>query len=397
LRGTASAAADGSFYVVDNLVFNSVLGPQGAIAPSAVGLVGPAANATLAFGVAASGNNTAIRIQAATPPLSPVQRLQRYNLLTLQTDLQVSLPEQVLDISPALVGTPTGTRQWPPRTTALELGVNNQTQLLRRGMVTSGTNAYILTFSGLSIVSLTPPGGRTPLISSGGVVNSASRTATLSPGSLITILGSNLADSATANTLPLPSTLAGICVTANEVAIPLLNTSPSEINAQLPPELAAGRVTLTVRSTRLGLASAGVPIQVNATGPGVFSLLVNGQQRAALLHAEDAALVTPDYPARRDETLLLYATGLGPVTPPVAAGQPGSSNPLSAATQNIGVSIGGVPYLVTWAGLAPDNVGIYQINIYVPGNRIEGDDLPVVVTAAGTSSTSTNAPLAAIH
>lgn len=394
LRGTGSAAPDGSSYVVDNLVFNSALGPQGSIGPSTAGLPPAQANTiAAAFGVAAAGD-AAIRVQAAPNVLSP-QSLQRYNLLTLQPDLQLSLPEQVLDISPALVGVANGNRQWPPRAVALELGVNNQTQLLRRGMVVNNNNAYVLTYSGLSIVSLTPPAGRVPLLS--GVVNGASRTASVSPGSLITISGVNLADSATANGTPLPRTLAGVCVTANEIAIPLFSTSPTQIQAQLPPDLGTGRFTLTVRSTRLGLASAGRPIQVAATGPGVFSITVNGQQRAALLHSEDGALVIPDYPARRDETLLLYATGLGPVSPAVAGGVPGSSNPLSVATQPIGVSIGGVPYLVTWAGLAPDNVGIYQINIYVPGDRVQGDDLPVVVSAGGTSSTVDNAPLASIH
>src|SRR5262249_13543613 len=38
LRGTASAASDGSVYVVDNLVFNSVLSLQGTIAPALTGL-----------------------------------------------------------------------------------------------------------------------------------------------------------------------------------------------------------------------------------------------------------------------------------------------------------------------------------------------------------------------
>jgi uncharacterized protein (TIGR03437 family) len=397
LRGTASASPDGSFYVVDNSVFNSVLGSQGAIAPPAVGLPGPQAPASLALGVTAAGNS-AVRVQAATPQ-TPVQSLQRYNLFTLQPDLQVFLPEQVMDISPALIGTPTATRQWPPRTTALELGVNNQTQLLPRGMAAdSGNNAYLLTFSGLSIVSLTALGGRAPSFQSSGVLNGASRTSgPLSPGSRITILGTNLADSAAASTTPLPRTLGGVCVTANEVAIPLLSTSPTQIDAQLPPDLGTGRVTLTVRSMRLGQVSAGVQIQVNRTSPGVFSMDVNGQQQAALFHAIDLTLVTPDYPAERDEYLILYATGLGPVRPAVPAGEGGSADPVSATTEAVGVEIGGHPYVVLSSGLAPGVVGVYQIDLYVPGNRVQGDDLPVVVTAGGVSSASNSAPLAAIH
>jgi uncharacterized protein (TIGR03437 family) len=195
----------------------------------------------------------------------------------------------------------------------------------------------------------------------------------------------------------LPKVLAGVCVTANEVAIPLFSTSPTQIQAQLPPELATGRVTLTVRSTRLGLSSNGSGISVTATAPAVFSVPVDGVPRAAIIHATDAALVTPDYPAERDETLMLYATGLGPVQPAVAAGVAGASDPLSETVEPVSVSIGAVPYLVTWAGLAPDTVGIYQINVYVPGGHIAGDDLPVVVSVGGTSSATTNAPTTSVH
>ncbi|HYR90677.1 MAG TPA: hypothetical protein VE422_41820 [Terriglobia bacterium] len=395
LRGTASAAADGSFYVVDNSVFNSALGSQGAIAPSGGAIPGQAQTG-LAFGVIASGN-TAIRVQAATAQ-TPVQSLQRYNLLTLQSDLQVFLPEPVMDISPAVIGLANSTRQWPPRTTALELGVTNQTQLLARGMaMDSSNNAYLLTLSGLSVVSLTAAGGRAPSFTASGVVNNASRRpGPVSPGSLITIFGTNLADSAVVSAAPLPRSLGGVCVTANEIAIPLISTSPTQIDAQLPLELGAGRVTLTVRSTRLGQASAGVQIPISATSPGVFSADVNGQQRAPL-HAADFTLVTPDYPAERDEQLILYATGLGGVSPVVPVGQTASADPLSPTNQPIEVTIGGQPYPVVWSGLAPGFVGVYQVIVYVPGTRMQGDDLPVVVTAGGISSAIDNAPLAAIH
>ena len=118
---------------------------------------------------------------------------------------------------------------------------------------------------------------------------------------------------------------------------------------------------------------------------------------AAIIHGADFALVTPDYPAERDETLLLYTTGLGPVRPDVQAGGLAGVDPFSVTTENVQVLIGGHPYPVLWAGLAPYMVGIYQINIYVPGDRVQGDNLPVVVTAAGVSSASDDPPLTAVH
>jgi uncharacterized protein (TIGR03437 family) len=388
LRGTASSTADGSFYVIDNLVFNSVLVSQGALATAPPGAIGGAAQAALAFGTAISGNNV-VRVQAATAQ-TPVQSLQRFNLATLQPNLQLFLPEPVMDISPAQLGLPNGTRQWPPRAIALEIGVNNQAQLLPRGMVTDASNnAYLLTVSGLTIVSLTSATGQTPSFSAAGVVNRASGARLLSPGSLIRIQGANLALEAMAEATPLPRTLGGICITANEIAIPLLSTSPTLIEAQLPNELPPGRITLTVRSTRLGVSSAGVQLQLTPTAPGIFAMDIgDGQQRALLFHAVDGTLVVPAYPADRDEVVVLYATGLGPADPPVPTGQLNPAEPVSPTTEPVSVSIGGHPHVVLWSGLAPGYVGIYQIYLYVPGDRVRGDNLAVVVTAGATSSDS---------
>ncbi len=389
LRGTVSAAADGSAYVIDNSVFNSSLTLQGTIGP-----IGGAPAAAAAFGVVISGNN-AIRVQGAAAP-STLQSLQRFNLTTLQSNLQITLPELVMDITPAATGV--GTRQWPPRATALELGQNGQTQLLPRGMAADGSNnTYLLSLSGLSIVSLAASSGQTPSFQASGVVNSPSQTGPVSAGALISIRGTNLADFDSATATPLPTLLGGVCVTANEVAIPLLITSPTQIDAQLPPNIGPGRVTLTVRSTRLGVSSTGVAVQVNSSSPSLFSFDVDGQPRAALFHAIDGALVIPIYPADRDEVLKLYATGLGPTTPMVPAGQLNPSSPVLSTLQTIGVTIGGHPYEVLSSQLAPGYVGVYEIDIYVPGNRVRGDDLPVVVTAGGASSGTDNAPLASIQ
>src|SRR5262249_45034530 len=61
------------------------------------------------------------------------------------------------------------------------------------------------------------------------------------------------------------------------------------------------------------------------------------------------------------------------------------------------VTIGGTPYPVLWSGLSPYMVGIYQINLYVPGDRAQGDSLPVIVTAGGNSSATDTAPVTAVH
>ncbi len=386
LRGTAAATGDGSYFIIDNSIFNSALQLQGTIVSSSGGQ---------AFGVTTSGNSL-VRVQAAATS-STVQSLQNYSSPT-RLDIQVALPEPIMDISPAQIGTATGTRQWPPRPTALELGVSSATTLLRQGLVVdNNSNTYALTYSGLSVVSLKASTGKVPSFTAGGVINSASGTTSLSPGCLVSIKGTNLADLDEGSGSPLPRQLGGVCVTANEVTIPLIKTSPTQIDAQLPPELAVGRITLTIRSPKLGLASSGAQVTLRATSPGVFSLDLDNEKRAALFHSSDYNLVIPDYPADRDEELILYATGLGPVTPSVAAGLAASDDPLSTTVNPVSVLIGGYAYQVLWSGLAPGRVGVYQINLYVPGGRVQGSDLPVVVTAGGISSPTGSAPLAAVR
>jgi uncharacterized protein (TIGR03437 family) len=396
LRGALTGAGDGSIYVVDNLVFNSVLSSQGSLVSTPA--AGPAPAATQAWGNLIAGNSV-YRIQAATTTTgataSNVQTLQRFNLTTLFSDLSISIAEPMMDFTPNAI---TGTRLWPPGQTARELSVTGQTEFPAHGMLMdSSSNIYMLTLSGLSIVSVLPSTGKAPAFSASGVVNTPSHSGSLGAGGLISILGSNLADVASASTSPLPTLMGGVCVTANEVTIPLISTSPTEIDAQLPANLATGRITLTVRSSKLGLSSAGVPIQVNAAGPSLYTIPVNGQPLAALFHTDDSAMVTPIYPADRDETLVLYVSGLGPVSPDPGVGLPAGINPLAATTVPIGVSIGGIPYEVISSYLAPDFIGLYAIIIYVPGNRIQGDNLPVVVTAGGVSSSAINAPVASIE
>jgi uncharacterized protein (TIGR03437 family) len=57
--------------------------------------------------------------------------------------------------------------------------------------------------------------------------------------------------------------------------------------------------------------------------PGIF--IYNGY---AWAHA-DGSLVTPGDPANPGETIVLYTTGLGPVTVDVPDGFPAPSNPLA--------------------------------------------------------------------
>src|ERR1700693_977526 len=73
-----------------------------------------------------------------------------------------------------------------------------------------------------------------PQITSAGGVNAASYAQTISPGSIVSIFGTNLANSiATASGIPLPTELGGSSVTVNGTKAPLFFVSPNQINFQV--------------------------------------------------------------------------------------------------------------------------------------------------------------------
>ena len=58
------------------------------------------------------------------------------------------------------------------------------------------------------------------------------------------------------------------------------------------------------------------------------------------------------------------------------------------------MTIGGVPASVSFSGLAPGFVGLYQVNAQVPAGLAAGDAVPVVMQMGGNTS---NAALIAVQ
>src|SRR5205823_532526 len=96
---------------------------------------------------------------------------------------------------------------------------------------------------------------------------------------------------------------------AGNSLLPLFFVSPSQINVQLPDDIAPGTQILTVSSQ--GQPDVHATFAVVRDAPGLFPQVVNGQAFGVILH-EDGTPVTGDSPARHGELLTLYGTGLGP-------------------------------------------------------------------------------------
>jgi uncharacterized protein (TIGR03437 family) len=91
-------------------------------------------------------------------------------------------------------------------------------------------------------------------------------------------------------------------------------------------------------------------------------------------------------PARIGEYVSIYATGLGDVSNRPGLGSASPLSPLSTTLAKPEVTVGGVPAAVTFSGLAPGYVGLYQINVQVPAGAPTGPNVPIVLTIGGVPS-----------
>jgi uncharacterized protein (TIGR03437 family) len=214
-------------------------------------------------------------------------------------------------------------------------------------------------------------------------VSAADSKSPAAPGGLVSIYGMQLNPTNLATKqIPLPTALASSCLTVNGLAMPLLFVSPTQINAQMPFQ-AFGDVTVIVYTP--GGVSDNFYLVVPQTAPAVFLSATAGPEidLPTVFRADTGLLVTPSDPIHRGDTIIIYLTGMGAVSPLVANGFPGPSNPLALALAPPTVEIGGTPLSVDYAGLAPGEVGVYQINATVPSDVPQGLSLPLTITQGG--------------
>jgi uncharacterized protein (TIGR03437 family) len=98
-------------------------------------------------------------------------------------------------------------------------------------------------------------------------------------------------------------------------------------------------------------------------------------------------MATDSNPIHRDEVVVIYLTGLGKVTPFVENGRPAPSSPLATTVTDTEVNVGGVAANVLFSGLAPGQVGLYQLNVTIPWNAPKGLGIPLNIVQGGTTHT----------
>jgi uncharacterized protein (TIGR03437 family) len=210
-------------------------------------------------------------------------------------------------------------------------------------------------------------------------LNSAASFRTVyAPGMITAMFGQNLASgNSVLQTSPLPTQVGGVTVTVNGIAAPLYYVSPGQINLQIPYEVPAG--TAIVKITSNG-QTATSQILVTPTAPGIF--------------ADGNGLLVPYQSTGRGQTIGLYMTGDGKVSPAAVTGSVPQAETTPAPVGNVTVTIGGVPAAkpFSFIGVPSWSIGVTQLNFTIPANAPLGLQ-PVVVTVGSGTSAASSAPV----
>lgn len=219
------------------------------------------------------------------------------------------------------------------------------------------------------------------------VASAADGRSPVAPGGLVSIFGNQLSPTNLATReIPLATSLANSCLTVNGQPMPLVFVSPSQINAQMPAQ-AIGNVTINVHTP--GGVSDNYNLTVLPNAPAIFRSGVAGPDTdvPTVIRSSNNLLVTDTNPIHRDDTLVIYLTGLGRTTPAVDDGIPSSGTPLATALTVPTVRLAGQDLPVAYAGLAPGEVGVYQINVNVPRSTPTGLNMPLTISQGGSIHT----------
>jgi uncharacterized protein (TIGR03437 family) len=234
-----------------------------------------------------------------------------------------------------------------------------------------------------------------PVITSAASAGDFGGGSTFASGSWIEIKGHNLSlgtrqwAGGDFNGPAAPTNLDGVTVTINGRPAFVSYISPAQLNVQAPADSISGGVPLVVSVS--GCAGAAITVQKAPSAPGLLApgaFNIGGRQYLVATYPDGTFVGRPGLipgasfrAAAPGDTITLYGIGFGDVTPPIDPGQV-----VSAANRlpNFTLSFGSTPAVVTFAGLAPGVVGLYQFNVTVPP-LVSGD---YAITAQAGSATA---------
>ena len=230
------------------------------------------------------------------------------------------------------------------------------------------------------------PGGYLTALSSASI-----SVARATAGSFVTLYGNGFTDqTATLQNLPYPGTLANVTVQVTDsagttAAAGLLYASATQINLQMPSQLATGRATFVVSKSGKQVASG--TMQVAATGPAIFTANSAGYGLAAA----QVIRVKADGTFAYEPVVQFDATQNVIVAAPIDFGDPSDQLILvlygtGVRGTNVSAQIGSVNASASYSGPQGQYPGLDQINVPLTRSLAGAGQVNVVVTAGGVAA-----------
>jgi uncharacterized protein (TIGR03437 family) len=227
---------------------------------------------------------------------------------------------------------------------------------------------------------------------SGGVTNvpPGSSTTVFAPDSIVNAYGSGLATSTAAASGSLSTSLGGTTVTVTDsagaaAAAQLFYVSPTQVNWAVPPTVALGAATVTVKSgdgsTHTGAVTL-VDVQpalitLNSAGliaAGILRVKPDGTQVNENVYSVDASgavVAAPIDVTNGQVYLTFYGTGFR-----------------RASTGQVTATIGSTTLPVAYSGAQGYFTGLDQVNLQLPASLAGAGDVPLSLMVSGKQSNS---------
>jgi uncharacterized protein (TIGR03437 family) len=231
------------------------------------------------------------------------------------------------------------------------------------------------------------------VIAASPVQSSAAPSNAVSPDSLASLYGSNLAPmTAQAASQPLPLTLGGVTLTVTDSAgsirmAPLHYVSPTQINLLIPADAAPGPAKFTVAN---GASTQEFTGTVDTIAPRLYTMSGTGTGIAAAT----AIMVQAANPQLQTPVTVFRCTQAGCVSVPISLGVDtpvyvtfyGTGFRGRSSLAQVSVTINGISVPVLYAGVSPSYAGLDQVNVALSLALRGSAETDVVLTVDGQNS-----------
>ncbi len=216
----------------------------------------------------------------------------------------------------------------------------------------------------------------------------------LASESIVAAFGTGLATTVqSASSVPLPTELAGTRVLVRDSAgaerfSPLFFVAPAQINYQIPPGTANGVAAVTVTSGA-GASSFGTAL-IDSVAPGLFAANADGQGVAAAVAVRVRNGVQTFEPVvifdATQRKFVPLPIDLGPESDTVVLVLFGTGIRFRSAQSAVAVKLGGVDAPVIYASIAPEFVGLDQVNAIIPRSLAGRGEIDVMMMVDGKTA-----------